>query len=249
MSCRVAVIACRGLASNRRLSVLAAAAPPALSSRQRKALRAHSHSLGAKLAVVQVGKNGLTPGVSLMLEEALRAHELVKVRISDNSDDDCDAAATLLSSELGAAVYGQIGGMCGHSLLQVELTTQIRRYCAACTCQKRRKAFVHQAHSGRCLKIYWSRDTRSQRGSGSGSGSGGRQRQRPRGSGGRWTCGKKRPRSSCQQWWGGGGGAAAHDADRRIVVGSGGGQRRVWAATTLLLCARRQDSTYRTHNG
>jgi len=53
-----------------------------LDGRQRRKLRALGHHLGV---VVQVGQEGVTPGVLAALEQALWDHELVKVKLV--SDD------------------------------------------------------------------------------------------------------------------------------------------------------------------
>jgi RNA-binding protein len=51
----------------------------------RKALRAAGHHLSP---VVQAGKEGLTPGVLAQLDEALLAHELVKLKVGTESPED-----------------------------------------------------------------------------------------------------------------------------------------------------------------
>ena len=58
----------------------------------------------------QVGKNGLTPGVALALDEALTAHEIVKVKVGDASEDEAEDVATALAGQLRASVAGRVGG-------------------------------------------------------------------------------------------------------------------------------------------
>ena len=48
-----------------------------LSGNQRKYLRAEAHHLEA---AVRVGKEGLTPGLLAAIDQALEAHELIKIR-------------------------------------------------------------------------------------------------------------------------------------------------------------------------
>ena len=59
-------------------------------SRLRKALRAAGHHLSP---VVQVGKEGVTAAVLAQLDEALLAHELVKVKVGTESPEDRFEAA------------------------------------------------------------------------------------------------------------------------------------------------------------
>ena len=58
----------------------------------------------------QVGKNGLTPGVAQSLDEALTAHEIVKVKVGDASEDDSEDVAEALAAQLRASVAGRVGG-------------------------------------------------------------------------------------------------------------------------------------------
>lgn len=67
-----------------------------LSPAQRRALRAKAHHLEP---VVHVGQHGLTPAVLREIDVALRAHELVKVRVLG---DDRDARQVMLESACAA---------------------------------------------------------------------------------------------------------------------------------------------------
>jgi len=77
----------------------------ALSGRQKRHLRSLAHHLSV---VVQVGKNGLTPAVTASIDEALKSHELIKVRFSGDRDEK-RAFADTLAAELGAEVVGRVG--------------------------------------------------------------------------------------------------------------------------------------------
>jgi len=93
-----------------------------LSSKQAKEMRAHAQRLGnaGKLVIVQVGKNGLTDGVTKSVDEALTAHEIVKVRVGEASDDSASDAATILAADLGACCAGRVGG----TVLMVRVRTE-----------------------------------------------------------------------------------------------------------------------------
>jgi RNA-binding protein len=58
---------------------MSAAPPPELDGRQRRHLRALGHH---HKALVQVGKEAVTPGIIEAVAQALAQHELVKVRVS-----------------------------------------------------------------------------------------------------------------------------------------------------------------------
>lgn len=78
---------------------------PRLSSFQRKWLRGQAHSLKP---IVQIGKQGLTESVLRQADEALDAHELIKVQAVIPREEK-DAAAERLAEELRADVAGRIG--------------------------------------------------------------------------------------------------------------------------------------------
>jgi len=77
----------------------------ALSGRQKRHLRSEAHHLSV---VVQVGKNGLTPAVVASVDEALKSHELIKVRFSGDRDEK-RAFADTLAAKLGAEPVGMVG--------------------------------------------------------------------------------------------------------------------------------------------
>jgi RNA-binding protein len=79
-------------------------------SRLRKALRAAGHHLSP---VVQIGKAGVTEAVVQQLDEALLAHELVKVKVGSESPEDRFETAARVAA--GPAV--QLAQVLGRTLL------------------------------------------------------------------------------------------------------------------------------------
>jgi RNA-binding protein len=79
-------------------------------SRLRKALRAAGHHLSP---VVQVGKEGVTPAVLQQLDEALLAHELVKVKVGSESPEDRFETAARVAAGRGL----QLAQLLGRTLL------------------------------------------------------------------------------------------------------------------------------------
>ena len=77
------------------------------SSPLRRRLRAAGHHLSA---VVQVGKEGVTPPVLRQLDQALLDHELVKVKLGTETPDDRFASAEALLEGSPGAVLAQILG-------------------------------------------------------------------------------------------------------------------------------------------
>jgi RNA-binding protein len=77
---------------------------PPLTGKQRRALRALAHRL---TPVVHVGQAGITEEVVRAVEQALLAHELIKVRLLRPRDKRRMAAE--LASRCGAALCGLVG--------------------------------------------------------------------------------------------------------------------------------------------
>jgi RNA-binding protein len=77
---------------------------PVLAGRHRKALRGRAHGLEP---VVQVGQAGVTDAVLRAVDDALAAHELIKVRLHEPEDK--HAAAAALADGTSAALCGLIG--------------------------------------------------------------------------------------------------------------------------------------------
>lgn len=82
----------------------------ALTGKQRRHLRGLGHSLEP---VLQVGKGGVTESVIAATEEALLAHELIKVRRGTECPSDRDEVGSAIASGTGAEVVQTLG----HTLL------------------------------------------------------------------------------------------------------------------------------------
>ena len=77
-----------------------------LTGKQKRFLRGLGHNL---TAVVTVGKDGLTPGLTCAVDQALDDHELVKIRIGQNAAVERDGAATQLAAETTSEVAQILG--------------------------------------------------------------------------------------------------------------------------------------------
>lgn len=77
---------------------------PVLTGRQRKRLRALAHALEP---VVRVGQAGVTDAIVRSVDQALLAHELIKVRLREPEDKKADS--TSLAERAGAALCGLVG--------------------------------------------------------------------------------------------------------------------------------------------
>lgn len=76
-----------------------------LTSKQRGHLRGLAHHLDP---VVHVGKEGVSEGVIAAVEEALTAHELIKVRLPGDRDERPETAREIAATT-DAAIAGMIG--------------------------------------------------------------------------------------------------------------------------------------------
>lgn len=92
----------------------------ALSSQQRRALKARAHHLGT---VIQTGDKGVTDAVLAEAEIALAAHELIKVKLVVGADAR-KAAAQDIAERLGAEVVQTIG----HQVVLYRENPDKRRY-------------------------------------------------------------------------------------------------------------------------
>jgi RNA-binding protein len=72
----------------------------------RRKLRGHAHALNA---VVQVGKEGVTPGIVKQVTGALFDHELIKVKIGGECPQDRFEVAELLAAEPGVNLVQILG--------------------------------------------------------------------------------------------------------------------------------------------
>ena len=59
-------------------------------------------------AVVQVGEGGFTPGIARAADDALRAHELIKVRIVADREQ-----RRVIADRIAAETHSEIAGMIG----------------------------------------------------------------------------------------------------------------------------------------
>ena len=79
-----------------------------LSSTQLKKLKALGHALDP---VVYIGKEGLSPSLIKSADQAIKAHELIKVKTGQNSPLDRTVAGKELGRILEAAAVQVIGRM------------------------------------------------------------------------------------------------------------------------------------------
>ncbi|MFA6239708.1 MAG: ribosome assembly RNA-binding protein YhbY [Candidatus Hydrogenedentales bacterium] len=79
----------------------------ALTSQQRRYLRSLAHHLEP---IVYVGKQGITDALAQSAEEALHAHELIKVRFVDRKEEKKELTAELATrtSSLIAGIIGNV---------------------------------------------------------------------------------------------------------------------------------------------
>jgi RNA-binding protein len=78
----------------------------ALTSKQRQFLKGRAHALSP---VVRIGKGGLTGGVVAETKTALRAHELIKVRIEVEDGKERREAGRQLAADTDAHLVGAVG--------------------------------------------------------------------------------------------------------------------------------------------
>ena len=77
-----------------------------LSSVERRELRARAHALNP---VVAIAENGLTEAVLKEIDNCLKAHELIKIRVYGDSRDNRLAYLEKICAELGAAAVQHTG--------------------------------------------------------------------------------------------------------------------------------------------
>lgn len=77
-----------------------------LSSRQKQYLKGLAHDLNP---LVQIGKEGITDGVISTIRTELENHELIKVKIGNNSGLEKNDTANHVSTETGSALVQLIG--------------------------------------------------------------------------------------------------------------------------------------------
>jgi len=79
-----------------------------LSPIERKALKARAHTIDP---VVMIGDQGLTAAVVREIERSLKAHELIKIRASNDIRDEREAWLDEICNALNAAPVQHIGKM------------------------------------------------------------------------------------------------------------------------------------------
>ena len=79
--------------------------PISLTARERAHLKARAHALEPR---VQIGHAGLTDAVAAEVDRALKAHELIKVKILAERDER-EAIATAMCERADAAIVQQVG--------------------------------------------------------------------------------------------------------------------------------------------
>lgn len=77
-----------------------------LTSKNRAYLRGLANTMQA---ITQVGKGGVTPELCRALEDALEAHELIKIGVLENSGLSTREAADSVAQTVGADVVSVIG--------------------------------------------------------------------------------------------------------------------------------------------
>lgn len=77
-----------------------------LTNKQVRHLRGLGHHLSP---VVMVGQNGVTEQVLASINEALAAHELIKIKIQDSASADRRQSAETITGKTGAALVQLMG--------------------------------------------------------------------------------------------------------------------------------------------
>ena len=80
--------------------------PNPLTNKQKRFLRQLGHELRP---VVQVGWRGATDALVAKVGDELDAHELIKIKVSENSEDEVQVIAARLEKDLGARAVQVIG--------------------------------------------------------------------------------------------------------------------------------------------
>ncbi len=80
-----------------------------LTGKQKQYLKAAANSIPA---IIQIGKEGLTPTVIESIEAAVKARELVKFKINQNSAEEIASAASIVAAELHCEIVQIIGRNC-----------------------------------------------------------------------------------------------------------------------------------------
>lgn len=87
---------------------VAPSAPPALTSKRKRELRADAHGLDP---VVHVGHGGISEAIVRAVSRALLDHELIKVRLHEPEDKQA------MADELAQATHAALCGLVGHTVI------------------------------------------------------------------------------------------------------------------------------------
>ncbi len=80
--------------------------PVVLTGKQRRRLRALGHHLKP---VVMVGKEGVSDAVVGAVEQAIEAHELIKLKVLESAPESVSSTAVVLAERSGAALVQVLG--------------------------------------------------------------------------------------------------------------------------------------------
>jgi RNA-binding protein len=94
-----------------------------LSGKQIRSLRSESHRLKLK-PVVLIGQHGLSESVMNELEQAIKHHELMKIRLPGLEKSDKKAMLENLTAQLNATLVQSIG----HTAVLFRENPDVRRY-------------------------------------------------------------------------------------------------------------------------
>lgn len=81
-----------------------------LTPKQKKYLTGLAHSLKP---MVQVGRNGVSDAIIKEIHRSLKDHELIKVKVSSEDQEQFQAAVSLITDQLDAVLVKKIG----HSII------------------------------------------------------------------------------------------------------------------------------------
>ncbi|HWN70097.1 MAG TPA: ribosome assembly RNA-binding protein YhbY [Haliangium sp.] len=85
-----------------------------LTGKQRRFLRSLGHGL---TAVVQMGKEGITPALVQAVSQALEDHELIKIRIGQGALLDNKSERMAAAEELARQTDSEVAQILGHTVL------------------------------------------------------------------------------------------------------------------------------------
>lgn len=85
-----------------------------LTGKQRRFLRARGHGL---TAVVQMGKEGMTPAFLQAVDQALEDHELIKIRIGQGALIENKTERKVAAEELARQTNSEVAQVLGNTLL------------------------------------------------------------------------------------------------------------------------------------